>query len=120
MKNFAFLTIHPNELDGKAINGSSRGLPTGRIDTSRFIHACGSDSVVRLDGRFSRFRQLRQIMDHIARMRKIRRYAGFEVHVGSIRKSRCIAAYQITEYREGDVEQGISYKSIPLSLACPK
>ena len=112
---FAFLTIHPLELDGIPTPGSKRGLPTGRTDTSKFIHACGSDAFVRLDGRKRRELQLAQVMDHLHSLRAIRRYAGFEIHEGEIRKSRCVAAYQVTEYRD----DGASYKSLPLTAACP-
>jgi hypothetical protein len=112
---FAFLTIHPVKMDGIPIPGSSRGLPTGEMDKTRFIHACGSDGYTRLDARTGRSKQAQAVADHLHRLRSIRKYAGFEIHDGEIRKSLCVAAYKITEYRA----DGVSYEPLPLSAACP-
>lgn len=112
---FAFLTIHPLELDGIPIPGSKRGLPTGRTDISKFIHACGSDGFARLDARTKRDRQAAEASRHVHSLRNIRRYAGFEIHVGEIRKSQCVAAYKITEYRD----DGVSFEPLPIAAACP-
>ncbi len=98
MRFFARLTIHPIKMDGVPVPGSKRGLPTNEIDTTKFIPACGSDSFVYLDGRWKRERRLQHVMEAIHRLRGIRRYAGFEIHHGTIRESKVIAAYRITEY----------------------
>ena len=132
---FAFVTIHPIKMDGIPRPGSQRGLPTGERDTENYIHAGGSDGYLRLDGRFGRARQLAAIMDYIHRHRKIHKFAGFEIHVGEIRKSRAVACYRVTgdhaSRREFDVNNepvevagppvatGVSYQSIPLSKAAP-
>lgn len=106
---FAYMTIHPLKMDGAPRPGAPRGLPTGESDTDRYIHACGSDSFLRLDGRRSRARQLIEVMDYIHRHRKIHKFAGFEIHYGEIRSSHCVAAYRVVSYNE----DGVSYQSLP-------
>ena len=100
MRFFARLTIHPAKLDGVPVPGSKRGLPTNEVDKTKFIPACGSDSFVYLDGRWRRERQLRYVQEYLHRHRNVRRYAGFEIHQGTIRNSRAIVAYRITGYHE--------------------
>lgn len=112
---FAFMTIHPIKMDGIPRPGSKRGLPTNEVDTENYIHACGSDGYLHLDGRLGRDRQLMAIMDYIHRHRKIHKFAGFEIHVGEIRKSRATHCYRVIAYNE----EGVSYQSIPLSKAAP-
>lgn len=106
---FAYMTIHPLKMDGVPITGSPRGLPTSESDTDAYIHACGTDGFLRLDGRCSRTNQLAAVMDYIHRHRKIHKFAGFEIHHGEIRSSRCAAAYRVTSYNE----DGVSYQRLP-------
>lgn len=132
---FAFMTIHPIKMDGIPRPGSQRGLPTNEVDTEHYVHACGSDGFLRLDGRCGRVRQLMAVMDYIHSHRKIHKFDGFEIHVGEIRKSRAVACYRVTGYHESrhefdannepvpvagpPVATGFSYQSIPLSKAAP-
>lgn len=76
-----------------------------------------------------------QIMDYINSRRSVRRFAGFEIHVGEIRKSQAVACYRVISYNESrhelddnnepvavagpPVASGVSYQSIPLSKAAP-
>lgn len=106
---FAYMTIHPLKMDGIPRPGSRRGLPTNEWDTDAYIHSCGTDGFLRLDGRCRLDRQLDDVMDYILRLRGIRSYAGFEIHCGEIRQSRCVAAYRVIDCAEG----GISYQQLP-------
>ena len=116
---FALLTIRPVKMDGVPVPGSSRGRPTNELDHTRFVHALGTDSYIRLDGRKRRQAHIGKVIDHIVRLRKNfpdgSRFAGFEIHTGSILNSKCVACYLLLG--EGPIPAG--YQLIPLSNACP-
>ena len=55
------------------------------------------------------------VMYCIHRHREVRKFDGFEIHVGTIHESKAVACYRVIAY----TANGASYQSIPLSKAAP-
>ncbi len=109
MKYFAIMTIHPLKMDGVPTPGSPLGRPTNETDTTRLIHSCGTDSFHKLDGRKTNKNRRNDALTYVHGMRKIRKYAGFEIHRGDLRSSTVVEAYRVTDIHE----DGLTYQSLP-------
>ena len=66
---------------------------TGKRDFTRFVDACGSDSVCHLDGRLGRERQISTARDYAAGIP--RDFVAFEIRQGSYRQSALAYAHLI-------------------------
>ena len=83
--------------------GYCRTTGTFLEENKRPIPCCGTDGVVRLDGRLGRARQIETIEDRIKKIAAVRHVVGYRIETWSGQTTRAAAPYTVFENR-GPVE----------------